>query len=131
LRDPEVRALQGEALGHLRDRLVFHFDRDAIAEGIAALKGDELTIASYHQPGPTYGETYYDLADAAMVSYVFLRGRSDEDFAAASEEFLKGIGRLFVRFLHASHRMIAKGLVELGCAKRLVDRPTEPPAGLM
>jgi hypothetical protein len=118
-RDPKVQELESATLSRIRDELVFHFDRNAVAIGLSRFPPREFVIATYpEESGPTFGETYFDAADDAVLSYLFGDAPSREEYEARVSDFMDGVTDLLKRFLFSSHRLIAKGLLELGCKKR-------------
>jgi hypothetical protein len=123
LRDKDVKQFRTDVLDPIRDKLVFHFDRDALTAGFAAmvLEGD-VRIASFPDTGPQLGETHFDAADDAVLGFLF-GDRIDEDtFLVRVEKFMKQLVALMNRFIPASHKLIAKGMIDLGCSKKWMDR---------
>lgn len=125
-RDPVAQVLRSHFLDRVRNELVFHFDRDPIITGLSRLPGGEVIIGSYPESGPKYGDVYFDIADDAVLGYLFGDAETDEDYLARLEGFMLGVSKLMNQFLVASHRLIAAGIVGLGCRKRRAERPIEP-----
>jgi hypothetical protein len=127
LRDPAVRQLRSNDLDSLRDKLVFHFDRDAIAKGLGTfpLHGD-VRILSYPDDGPKFGETYFDAADDAVLGFLFGDSASDEEYYAKIEAFMGQVSDLLHSYIKSSHSIIAIALLQLGCRKKLMVRPVYP-----
>jgi hypothetical protein len=118
-RDPGVRELQGDLLDRIRDQLVFHFDREAMLEGLSRFPEDVVVVvASYPESGPAIADTYFDIADDAVLNYLFGGAVSDEEYSQRLEAFMERVADLHSRFVKASHSLIAAGLVELGCKRR-------------
>jgi hypothetical protein len=125
--DPAVQRLESELLDKVRDQLVFHYDRDAIATGLSRLPEGDMIVITYPPTGPATGETYFDAADDATLGYLFGEAPTDAEYLARLEGFMFAVSGLFTRYLIASHRLIAMGLVQLGCVKRNGDRPIPLP----
>jgi hypothetical protein len=120
LSDPAVQTFESELADKVRDELVFHFDRGAMATGLDRLPDGETIIASFPESGPTFGETYFELADLAVFTYLF-GDAANEDYIQRIEAFMVANNDLFVRFLAGSHRLITIGLLDYGCVKRNVE----------
>ena len=71
--DPEVRRFRGDILDKIRDELVFHFDRDSLARGLSHFPEGETIIAVTSGTGWSHGETYFELADDALLA-ILVRG---------------------------------------------------------
>lgn len=125
--DPAIRSLRSSLLARVRNELVFHFDREPVASGLQRMPDLDWVILSYaEETGPTHGETYFDAADDAVLGYLFGDAATDEEYVARLGDFMSEVTDFLDRFLTASHRLIAIGLIELGCEKRRVERPVEP-----
>lgn len=123
-RDPVVSKLESGLLDTVRDKLVFHFDRDAIVTGLdRSPLADYFVMCTYPTSGPAINETYFDTADDIVLWYLFGEAKSDKDYMEQLETFTVGVSSLLTRFLIASHRLIAAGFLELGCRKTRKSRP--------
>lgn len=117
LADPAVQALETDLLSRVRNKIVFHFDRAALKEGLSRLPDSETILCTF-PPGAEVGLTYFDVADDAMLAYLFGESPTDEEYLARLEAFMLGTSDLFRRFTGAAHRLVAAGFVSLGCKKR-------------
>jgi hypothetical protein len=126
--DERVKELRSTSLDALRNKFVFHFDRDAIRDSLLTFPttGD-VRILSYPQAGPAVGETYFDAADDAAMGHLFGDSVSDEEYFARLGAWMNEVSDLLKRFMAATHRLIAIGLVDLGCYQRNMKRPPAPP----
>ena len=124
LKNPAVQQLRSNDLDSLRDKLVFHFDRDAISKGLGTfpLHGD-VRILSYPDDGPRFGETYFDAADDAVLGFLFGDSASEQEYYAKIEAFMGQVTDLLQAYIQSSHRIIAIGLLQLGCKKKPMVRP--------
>ena len=124
LSDAKLKSFQTTLLIRIRNEVVFHFDRQSMAAGLERLPDVDWVILSYAEDtGPTHGETYFDAADDAVLSYLFGDAVTDKEYVARLSDFMSEVTGFLDWFLTASHRLIAVGLIELGCAKRRVERP--------
>jgi hypothetical protein len=122
-KDPDVRKLRETNLDALRDKFVFHFDREAMAQSFHAFPthGD-VRILSYPLSGPTFGDTYFDAADDAPLAHLFGDSQTDDEYFTRIKVFMDSVSELLFRFMPASHRLIAMGLLQLGCVKKPMQR---------
>lgn len=121
LADRSVQELRSKLLDPIRDRLVFHFDREALATGLDRFPDEEHLIATLSNP-PQQGEIYFDAADDALLGFLFGDADTKEDYNQRLSDFMEETVALFKRFMRASHSLIPVALAELGCySKPLVD----------
>ena len=120
LADPRVSAFESEIASKIRDELVFHFDRDAMAIGLERLASDETIIGSFPATGPEIGETHFDIADEAALAYAFGDVATSEEYMARITSFMDDNADLLTRFLIGGHRLIAVVLFDYGCMRREV-----------
>ena len=124
LGDAQVRTFESNTLGKVRDELVFHFDRQAVQVGISRFPQQDVVVATYPEAsGPTFAETHFDLADDAILTYLFGDAGTPADVDARIEEFMTRVTDLLKRFIPAAHLLIAVGLVQLGCKRRRAPLP--------
>ena len=117
LRDPHIQQFETEIAHKIRNEIAFRFDREAMAVGMARLPDQEMIVASYPPEGPAIGETYFDVADDAILGYLFGDAQTGTEYLHRLEAFMTRNAELLTRFLQASHRLVAIGLVDLGCRK--------------
>lgn len=119
--DRSVQELRSTLLGPIRNKIVFHFDLEAIATGLDRFPDEENLIATLSNP-PQQGEIYFDAADDASLGFLFGDADTKEDYNQRLSEFIEENSALFKRFMRASHSLIPVALAELGCYKKpLVD----------
>jgi hypothetical protein len=124
LGDPAIQKFEGGVLATMRNELVFHFNRDAIAMGLARIPSHDMVVVSYPESGPAMGETYIDAADDAMQNYVFGGDDvTDAEYIERYSAFTAQLGGLFRALLFASQNLIAAGVIQLGCKRRKFQRP--------
>jgi hypothetical protein len=116
--DPAVQALESTVLCLVRNEIVFHFDRTPLEIGLSRLPEAEVLLCTYPSSGPEVGHTYFDVADDAMLGYLFGDAATDGEYLARLSDFMVGTSDLFNRFMKAAHRLVAAGLLSLGCKKR-------------
>lgn len=124
--DQTVRTLQSDLLDRVRDELVFHIDRAPLAQGMAWFPDGDVLLATFPSSGPEIGETYFDAADDALLGYLFGDSLTVDEYLARLGGFMEQVALLFKRFMVASHRLLAVGLLELGATRRKGLRPTAP-----
>jgi hypothetical protein len=123
--DNQVRELKAKVLDVLRNKLVFHFDRDALSAAFAAFPthGDVRILSFPLEVGPRFDATYFDAADDAVLAYFFGHAQDDEEYYKIVGGFMESVADINSRFIIASHNLVARGLIELGCRKQTVTRP--------
>ena len=88
-RDPEVQELEKDSVRDLRRKLVFHFEREAIEEGIGRTRQKDWVLAA--MGGRRRMDTYFPLADEVAVAFLVpTRGLDDEGYRS---EVLPWLGR--------------------------------------
>lgn len=120
--DPALARLRAGPWTKVRDKVVFHFDRDVMDIGVSRIPTDDIVIASYPESGPTFGDTYFDVADRAVMGFLFGSAYSDEEYECAVRQFVDDTHAVFSAFTSATHRLVAAGLLALGCKKQRVGR---------
>lgn len=126
LRDPKVNEFRTRVLKKIRDELVFHFDRDALATGLSHFPDGETQVAVTARNEWTYGEIYFDMADDALLGYLFGDAPTEADYHTRVAHLLENTTDLFNRFMRASHRVIPAALEKMGCYAKSVARPLPP-----
>ena len=119
--DLRIRAFRSQELDRIRDELVFHFDRDSITRGLGAFPQGEVLIATsidFRQ-----GETYFDLADEALLGALFGDSPTEDAYVERVAQFLEEVTLLFNRFMCASHSLIPAALADMGCHRKPYRRP--------
>ncbi|CAG0977210.1 hypothetical protein GPROT1_02015 [Gammaproteobacteria bacterium] len=124
--DPVVRSYRSEVLDRIRDELVFHVDRDALAAGIQQFPEGETLIATFPEGDWSQGQVYFDLADDAVLGYLFGHSATEAEFSARVVELLERVTELFNRFMRAAHRLVPAALIHMGAYKKASERPMPP-----
>jgi hypothetical protein len=127
LGDPEVQSLRSAFLDIIRDEMVFHFDRQSIAQGLTQFPGGQILIATTSDA--SHGQIYYDIGDDVLTAYLFGDAETETAFLQRVATFMARTTALFNRFLSASHALIGEALQKMGCVQGPYSRPTGPPAG--
>jgi len=125
LSDPAVRAFRSNVLDGIRDQLVFHFDRKSLSKGLHAFPTGEVLIAT--STDFRQGETYFDLADEALLGALFGDAPTPEAYLDRVGKFLGDVTALFNRFMRASHSLIPTALGTMGCYVKPFQRPDSIP----
>jgi hypothetical protein len=124
--DPELRKFRAEVLDKIRDELVFHFDRGSLAAGLSRFPDGETQVAVTARREWSQGEIYFDIADDALLGYLFGDAPSEAEYLDRVANLLERTTDLFNRFMRAAHRLIPAALYEMGCYTKAVARPLPP-----
>lgn len=124
--DPEVRQFRADVLDKIRDELVFHFDRDSLAEGLSHFSDGETMITVTAGTEWSFGETYFELADDALLAYLFGDAPDEKEYQRRVADLIERTTELFNRFTRAAHRLIPAALRQMGCYAKSVERPAAP-----
>jgi hypothetical protein len=119
--DPLISRFRSDTLDRIRDELVFHFDRDTLAIGLSRFPEGEALIASATEF--KLGETYFDVADEALLAYLFGDGPTGREYLDRIAHFLQAVSALFSRFMQAAHSLIPAALLAMGCYVKPMKRP--------
>ena len=114
LRDKKVKTIRETTLKRMRNKFVFHFDRDLALE---ALKDFELQNYRFATGfGKASGELYYGLADEAVMNYLLQPqcNDSDSELNKRLRTMIKDITELMGQFTEAAVRLIAEVLLTMG-----------------
>lgn len=117
--DPDVKKFHKRTLKKLRDKFVFHFDKDVAPGALRNLDLPQYVFISGR--GNAVGEAYYWLADVASVNYLL-----DLDGDIHEKEFLTSLSALLQRitdlskcFGIAADELIAAALESMASAMTL------------
>ncbi len=125
LADPDVTTLRSGDLDKIRDELVFHFDRGALAAGLTHFPDGKALIATAPH-GFKQGEIYFDAADDALLGYLYGDAPTEGEYQASVRRLMEQVTALFKRFMRASHSLIPAALAQMGCHVEVVGRPLPP-----
>ncbi len=129
LGDPSVVALRSGDLAKIRNELVFHFDRDSLAVGLSHFPEGKTVIATASHELKA-GEFYFDLADDALLAYLYGDAPNEEEYIARVARLMEQVSSLFQRFIEAGHRLIPAALAQMGCEAEPFQRPAPPEAAV-
>lgn len=124
--DSEVRHFRSDVLDKIRDELVFHFDRDSLTAGLSHFPDGETMIAVTAGTEWSHGETYFEIADDALLGYLFGDAPDEAEYQRRVAELIERTTDLFNRFTRAAHRLIPAALRQMGCYAKPVERPSAP-----
>ncbi|MBW1939485.1 MAG: hypothetical protein JRI67_12140 [Deltaproteobacteria bacterium] len=116
LRDQAVQALRQSFLRRMRNKFVFHFDRDVAKESFARF---ELPIYKFASGiGKASGEMYFGLADEGVMNYLLQPAdkESDANIKARYEKLLQDTTQLMGRFTKSSERLMVEAMESMGFA---------------
>jgi hypothetical protein len=123
--DPDVADLRSGDLDQIRDRLVFHFDRHCLQQGLARFPDGKTVIATAPAAWVS-GEIYFDIADDALVAYLYGDAPTEAEYLARLGRLMDQVATLFQRFMRASHTLIPAALQRMGCHSEPFARPPSP-----
>jgi len=114
--DPEVQRLQKE-LSQIRNKVVYHLDKDVVPEGLELLAGQQEYVFMSGSD-LTNGEIYFDLADDAVVHFIVREQAGSPEFSAKYSDLLRRTTELSMRFSAAGDELITEVLISQGWKTR-------------
>jgi len=108
LKDKDTQSLRQLVLQRMRNKFVFHFDRNVAKE---AFEHFELPVYKFASgKGKASGEMYFGLADEAVVNYLLQPAgdESDESIKNRYEEILKDTTKFMGRFTESAEQLMAE-----------------------
>lgn len=124
--DSEVQAFRASTIGRVRNELVFHVERDAITQGLAAFPSGETLVATTAERDWSHGQVYFDIADDALFGALFGDADSADSYLDELGRMLDSTSALLSRFMRASHRLIPAALRSIGAYAKPTERPLPP-----
>lgn len=114
LRDKKVRSIRKTVLGRMRNKFVFHFDRDVAKEALANFELPEYKFAS--GVGKAAGEMVFVLADEAVLNYLLqpAYGEGNDSLEKRYKEILQDTAEVMGKFLEASEKLMGDVLKDMG-----------------
>lgn len=114
LKDKDIRALRETFLERMRNKFVFHFDRDVAREALNNFKLPTYTFATSH--GTTSGEMYFNLADEAVNNYLLQpkAEESDHNLQVRLENLIQQTTNIMGGFIRAAECLMAEALPAMG-----------------
>jgi hypothetical protein len=114
LRDKKIKNLRGTALKRMRNKFVFHFDRDIALETLKDFELPNYRFATGF--GKASGEIYYGLADEAVMNYLLQPQPEDTDDALNKRlrALMEDVTELMGKFVEAAELLITETLVTMG-----------------
>ena len=115
LNDSDVQSFRKSVLHRMRNKFVFHFDRDVAKESL----GKNFDLKEYKFAsgiGDASGEMYFGLADEAAIHYLLdpTENESNESLKARFEKILEDTTRLMGRFTDSGEKLMADVLSCMG-----------------
>ena len=123
--DKTIKEFRKKTLSKLRDELVFHVDRESVAQGLRQFPDAETLIAT--SVNFRQGDIYFDLADEIVLDYLYGHAETEEEYLAEVGKFIERIADLLNLYMRASHSLISAALNELGCHIKPFERPDAIP----
>ena len=114
LKDGNTQSLRQSVLNRIRNKFVFHFDRDVAKE---SFKHFELPVYKFASgTGKASGEIYFGLADEAVMNYLLQPAddEPDESVKTRYEKILQDTTQLMVRFTESAERLMTDVMGEMG-----------------
>ena len=114
LKDKSVQSLRQSVLQRMRNKFVFHFDRDVAKEAFDHFQLPEYKFAS--GIGKASGEMYFGLADEAVMNYLMqpANNEPDESVKARYKKIVQETTQLMGRFTESSERLMADAIEGMG-----------------
>jgi hypothetical protein len=111
LKDKETKKLQETALNSMRNKIVFHYDEDAVTSTLSDLDLKSYIFASGYSPKT--GETYYTLADEIAINFIIGAPGSKEEEDRIFRETLTRTVKVVTEFVRSSDALIADVLADM------------------
>jgi len=111
-RDKTAERLRRGDLNRLREKVVFHFDRNVFELGVATINFPAYIFASI--VGRRKGDVYYNLSDEVAVNFILDAQGDDRPEKVRLEELITAVRDLSLQFCDAADSVIAESLTMLG-----------------
>lgn len=114
LKDRDTQSLRQSVLKRMRNKFVFHFDRDVAQQSFDHFKLPVYKFAS--GTGKASGEMYFGLADEAVINYLLqpANNEPDESIRNRYEKILQDTTQLMGRFTESAKRLMAEAMEYMG-----------------
>jgi hypothetical protein len=114
LKDKDTQSIRQSVLQRMRNKFVFHFDRDVAKESFDHFDLPVYKFAS--GTGKASGEMYFGLADEAVMNYLLqpANNESDKSIRNRYEKILQDTTRLMGRFTESAERLMAEAMDNMG-----------------
>ena len=122
LKDKKIKSFSQTALKRMRNKFVFHFDSNVMAESFRNFELPEYIFAA--GVGKTSGEMYFVLADDAVFNYLLEpeENESDESLQNRYIEILRNSTGLMQKFTESAENLMVEVLPEMGFAIETIRR---------
>ena len=112
-RDPEIKQLETETVRDLRNRVAFHFDRDALKEGLTQAPIDSTTVLAMR--GTRKADSHFQLSDEAAISFLIpMRDLGPEQGAQHFLDWGRRVSQLSLEIADAVEHVAVDIGMELG-----------------
>lgn len=113
LKDKNVKKMRESVLKQMRNRFVFHFDRDVAMESFKNFKPSQYNFAII--AGITSGEMYYSLADEVVMNYLLqpAPNESDESMKQRFIIIIQDIADIMCKFNESAERLMKDVLKDM------------------
>jgi hypothetical protein len=116
LKDRNTQSLRQSVLYRMRNKFVFHFDKDVAKE---SFENFELPVYKFASgKGRTSGEMYFGLADEAVMNYLLQPTDEEpsESIKARYQKMLQDVTQLMGRFTASAEQLIMDVMEDMGLA---------------
>jgi hypothetical protein len=119
LRDKKIKTLRETVLKRMRNKFVFHFDRDIASESLKDFELPNYRFATGF--GKASGELYYGLADEVVMNYLLQPqdNDTDDELNKRLRSMMKDITELMGQFTEAAEQLIAEVLLTMGWTAKI------------
>lgn len=109
-KDPEVKRLREDYLRPLRNKLVFHFDKDVPETNLDCFDLPEYNFATCI--GPTMNELYFDLADEVAFNYLVpsKKKEANDELNKRHKRRFEEAGNVTNRFMKAAIALLEEAM---------------------
>jgi mannitol-1-phosphate/altronate dehydrogenase len=114
LKDKGIKKFNQTVLKRMRNKFVFHFDQDVMAESFQEFELSEYVFAL--GKGKATGELYFGLADEAVFNYLLQpeQNESNDSLMERYKEILQTTTELMKRFTDSAEHLMADVLSDMG-----------------
>ncbi|MFH1935736.1 MAG: hypothetical protein ABIN18_29725 [Pseudomonadota bacterium] len=114
LKDRSVKSFRKLVRKRIRNKFVFHFDKDVAKESLENLELPEYIFAS--GIGKSSGEMVFVLAEEIAINYLLqpTQNESDKDLTLRFQEIIEDTADIMRRFDESTENLIAEALPKMG-----------------
>ena len=117
LKDKATHNLQKD-LKQIRNKFVFHFDKDVAQKALENFDMDIYKFASGY--GKASGEMYFGMADEVAIHYLLNGEKTDEELIIYYRQIVQNTSTLLKKYIDAAQELMGEVLLKMGWAVKEV-----------